>query len=208
MKLIGQYDSPFVRRVGIAMMHYSMDYEHETWSTFRDADKLKAYNPLIRVPTLVLDDGTSLLDSAAIIDYLDNQVDAGKALFARAEPLRHQQLRIASLATGLADKAVSMFYEKVMHTEPSADWLKRCANQIVGVLATLEAERQNTRTTYWFGSEYTHADIAVTCALRFLGDAHGGRYNLGKFPALSTHAATMEALSVFKLIAQEFVPPK
>ena len=56
MILIGQYDSPFVRRVGIALTLYEMPFEHQPWSSFGDADKLRAVNPLGRVPTLVLDD--------------------------------------------------------------------------------------------------------------------------------------------------------
>ncbi len=56
MILIGQYDSPFVRRVGIAMTLYEMSFKHKPWSTFGDAAKVRAYNPLGRVPTLVLDD--------------------------------------------------------------------------------------------------------------------------------------------------------
>jgi len=52
MFLIGQYDSPFVRRVAIAMRFYGIAYEHRPWSTFGDADKIAPYNPLRRVPTL------------------------------------------------------------------------------------------------------------------------------------------------------------
>jgi glutathione S-transferase len=55
MFLIGQYDSPFVRRVAIALRLYGLPFEHRPWSTFGDADKIAPYNPLRRVPTLVLD---------------------------------------------------------------------------------------------------------------------------------------------------------
>jgi glutathione S-transferase len=57
MILIGQYGSPFVRRVGIALTLYEMPFEHRPWSVFRDAEKIRPYNPLTRVPTLVLADG-------------------------------------------------------------------------------------------------------------------------------------------------------
>jgi glutathione S-transferase len=57
MILIGQFDSPFVRRVAIAMRLYGIAFEHKPWSTFGDADKIAAYNPLRRVPTLVLEIG-------------------------------------------------------------------------------------------------------------------------------------------------------
>ena len=75
MILIGQYDSPFVRRVGIALTLYGMAFEHRPWSSFGDADRLRAFNPLTRVPTLVLDDGFVLIDSHLMLDYLDGLVD-------------------------------------------------------------------------------------------------------------------------------------
>ncbi len=78
MILIGQYDSPFVRRVGIALTLYGLPFEHRPWSTFSDAEKIRAYNPLVRVPTLVLDDGAVLIDSHIILDYLDSLVPAGR----------------------------------------------------------------------------------------------------------------------------------
>ena len=54
MILIGQFDSPFVRRVGVALTLYGMAFEHRPWSVFGDAEAIAAYNPLRRVPTLVL----------------------------------------------------------------------------------------------------------------------------------------------------------
>ena len=73
MILIGQYDSSFVRRVGIALRLYDLPFEHRPWSVFGDADKVRALNPLGRVPILVLDGGEVLADSAAILDHLDEQ---------------------------------------------------------------------------------------------------------------------------------------
>ena len=74
MILIGQYDSPFVRRVGIALTLYELPFRHRPWSVFDDAEKIRPYNPLIRVPTLVLADGEVLIDSHSILDYLDSLV--------------------------------------------------------------------------------------------------------------------------------------
>ena len=66
MFLIGQFDSPFVRRVGIALKLYRIDFEHRPWSTFGDGDQLAQYNPLRRVPTLVVDNGETLIESGAM----------------------------------------------------------------------------------------------------------------------------------------------
>lgn len=207
MILIGQYDSPFVRRVGIALRLYGLPFEHRPWSSFGDADRLRAYNPLTRVPTLVLDDGTVLTDSFCILDYLDGLVAADRTLCPRAEPERHRVLRVTALATGLGDKAVSLFYEGRLHREVSDVWVARCREQIGAVLAVLEAERAQPAGDYWFGDRITHADIAVAAVLRFIGEVHAEVIALAAFPALAAHAARMEALPVFQEIQQRFVPP-
>lgn len=207
MILIGQYDSPFVRRVGIALTLYGLPFRHEPWSSFGDADKIRAYNPLTRVPTLVLDDSTALVESHAILDYVDSLVSPDRALFPRAEPDRRRALRFAALATGLGDKAVSLFYEKRLHREVSDLWVARCGKQIEAVLAVLEAEVAACGDRFLGGAAFGHADIALACALRFLSEAHPGLVEMSAYPALTAHAATMEALPVFKAVVQPFIPP-
>lgn len=207
MILIGQYDSPFVRRVGIALTLYGMPFEHRPWSTFGDADKLRPFNPLTRVPTLVLDDGDVLIESHAILDYLDGIVGPQRAMFPTTEPDRHRAIMVASLATGFADKAVSMFYEKRLHSEVSDTWVARCRTQIEATLAGLETGRAARTSRYWMGDTIGHADIAVACALRFLNEAHPGLVDMARYPALARHAAALEALSAFIAIQQVFIPP-
>jgi len=207
MILIGQYDSPFVRRVGIALTLYDLPFRQEPWSVFGDADKIRPYNPLVRVPTLVLDDGAVLIESHIILDYLDSLVPAGRAMFPAAEPARREALKIAALAAGLGDKAVSLFYEQRLHQEVSDIWVQRCRAQIGGVLAALEADRARRPGDYWFGSLIGHADIAVAAVLRFIAEAHPGIAPMADYPALAAHAAGMEALPVFKKIAQPFIAP-
>ena len=207
MILIGQFDSPFVRRVGIAMTLYELPFSHRPWSVFGDVEKIRPYNPLVRVPTLVLDDGEVLIESHSIIDYLDSLVPAERAMFPAREPARHQALKVAALATGLADKAVSLFYEKRLHREVSDVWVNRCCTQIESVLAVLDKDRAGRSGTYWFGERIGHADIAVAATLRFLGEAHAGLISLADFPALSVHAARLEALPVFQKIMQPFNAP-
>ncbi len=207
MILIGQYDSPFVRRVGIALVLYGLPFEHRPWSTFADAEKIRPYNPLTRVPTLVLDDGDVLIDSHSILDYLDSLVPPERALFPAGEPARHRALKIAALATGLADKAVSLFYEKRLHREVSEAWVDCCRAQIAAALAALEADRAARPGAYWFGDRIGHADIAVAAALRFIAEAHPGLVSMADYPALAAHAARLEALPAFQQIQQPFIAP-
>jgi glutathione S-transferase len=207
MILIGQFDSPFVRRVAIALELYGLAYEHRPWSTFGDAEKIAPYNPLRRVPTLVLDEGEALIESTVILDYLDELAGASKALIAEAGRLRRQALKICALAVGLNDKAVSLVYERVLHKETSDVWVKRCSAQINSVLAVLEADRGGRKTPYWFGDSIGHPDIAVACSLRFLREAHPALFDESAWAALSAHAARCEALPAFRKIAQPFIPP-
>ena len=208
MILIGQYDSPFVRRVGIALTLYGIAFEHRPWSVFGDAEKIAPFNPLIRVPTLVLENGTSLIESHSILDYLDSLVPAERAMFPREEPARPQALKVAALATGLAEKAVSLFYEQRLHAHVSDVWVNRCKTQINATLAVLEADRSARATEYWFGPSIGHADIVVATMLRFVNEAHAGLVSMQDYPALNRHATTLEALPAFQSIKQEFIPPK
>ena len=206
MILIGQYDSSFVRRVGIALRLYGLPFEHRPWSVFGEGDKVQALNPLMRVPTLVLDDGDVVADSPSILDHLDGLVPPERRLLPQAEPERRQALRVMAFATGLADKGVSLFYELHLHETPSAFFVERCRAQISAVLAALEAERAARPQPYWF-DRITHADIAVACALRHVGEAHPGLVDPAACPALAAHCARMEALPVFSEISQPFVAP-
>jgi len=207
MILIGQYDSSFVRRVAIALRLYGLPFEHRPWSSFGDGDRIAPYNPLRRVPTLVLDDGEALIESPAILDYLDELVGPERAMIAADGPARRHALKICALAIGLGDKAVSLLYERVLRKEMSKIWVERCEAQISGVLAVLEQERARVATPYWFGAAIGHADIAVACVLRFTGEAHPALFPAARYPALAAHSAACEALPVFQEIVQVLTPP-
>ena len=207
MILIGQYDSPFVRRVAIALRLYELSFEHRPWSTFGDGDKIAPYNPLRRVPTLVLGSGEVLIESTAILDYLDDLIGPEDAMIAARGPARHRALKICALATGLGDKGVSLLYERVLRKDQSKIWVERCEAQISSVLDVLEQARTAVKTPYWFGERIGHADIAVACALRFASEAHPQLFDAARYPALAAHAAHCEALPAFQEIVQPLAPP-
>lgn len=210
MILIGHYDSPFVRRVAVALRIYGMDYEHRPWSVFRDADKIAQFNPLKRVPTLITDDGEALAESSAILDWLDELAGPERALIAGKGADRRHALKVCALATGLADKAVSLVYERAIHARATAVWIERCHDQIGGVLDALEADRAGRSGQWWFGAGLNHADVAVGCALRFLKEAHPEAFEPARWPALAAHSAACEALPEFQAVTQPFFvsPPR
>lgn len=129
-------------------------------------------------------------------------------MFPCREPERHRALKVAALATGFADKGVTLFYEKALHKDAlSPVWVERCVSQIRASAGVLEADRAGRSTPYWFGDRIGHADIAVACAWRHVTDAHPGLIDAADYPALSAHAARLEALPVFQEISQPFIAP-
>ena len=171
-------------------------FEHRPWSTFGDADKIAPYNPLRRVPTLVLDSGEALIESTAILDYLDELVGPEAAMIAergrraaaiadlRAGQRARRQGGQPDLRAGAAQGSAAL-------------WVERCEAQIGGVLDMLEKERAAVATPYWFGERIGHADIMVACALRFTSEAHPALFD-ARYPALTAHAARCEALPPFR----------
>src|ERR1044071_9790666 len=106
MILVGQYDSPYVRRVGVSLGVLGFAFEHDTRSVFGDFDSMRTTNPLGRVPSLILADGTTLIDSAAILDWLDQRVGPERALLPPSGPARQEALQRIALATGTIDKVM------------------------------------------------------------------------------------------------------
>lgn len=197
--LIGQYDSPFVRRVAIAMTLYELSFEHWSWSVFRDAERIAAYNPLRRVPTLVLPSGEVLVESAAILDALDDDAPDAAVLLPRRGPARRAGLRIAALSCSLADKGVALVYERVAREagQQSERWTDRCSRQVEDTLQRLERERAALKTPWWLGDHLSHADIAVGVVVHFLEQAAPHLFARLKLEALHAHEAACRQISAF-----------
>jgi glutathione S-transferase len=200
MILLGQYDSPFTRRVGITLSHYSLRFEHNRWSVFSNANELAEVNPLIRVPTLVLDTGEALIETAAIIEYLDGLVSPDKRLLPQQQPDRYRVQNVVSLASGVSDMAVRLFYEQRLHDTPSESYVTRLTRQMEQTLAVLEAH------TFKSGS-MSQADIAITCMYRHLSECHPGIAAKARYPHIEKHCAYFEAQQVFVDISQPFMAP-
>jgi glutathione S-transferase len=123
-----------------------------------------------------------------------------RALLPARGPVRQEGMRISALGSGLADKAVSLFYEPLLRDSPSRVWVERCHTQIRDTLDRLEADRAGRATDYWLGDSLSHADVA--CALRFTDEAHPGLFAPKRWPHLAAHSRRCEALPEFVAISQ------
>ena len=204
MILIGQYDSPFVRRVGVTLQLYNLPYEHRPWSAVGDAEKIAEFNPLMRVPTLITNDGESLTDSGTIVQILDHMAGFG-AFLSRSWPQQGEVLRLAAFAAGVAEKGVALIYEAAFHEGAKPFWRERMEKQVADTLALLERERAASKTAWLFGERLSHADIMTGATLCFLREALPGRFELDAFEALRKHGEACEALPEFRNAYQAFV---
>jgi len=181
------------------MSLYDMPFEHRSWSVGRDFDRIRQYNPLGRAPTLVLDDGEVLTESAMMLDYLDDVVGSERALMPATGIARRDAQRLIALATGAIDKAVLIVLERIfrpveMHSEA---WLSRCRTQVEGALGELDKACATRAGDDWLvGDAMTHADIAVACYTTHLRESLP--LDLSPWPALREHVDRCEALPVFR----------
>lgn len=212
MLLIGQYDSPYVRRVGIALELYGLPFEHRPFSVFRDAEQIAAYNPLRRVPTLVLNDGTVLTESFVCLEVIDELIahtrPGQQLLLPRSGPVRREGLRIGGLCTGTCEKAVSLVYEREVREQISPRWTARCQMQVRETLTSLEAVCAARSGTFLLDQQLSHADIAVSCTISFIEDALPGFVTDLQIPAMRELAQRCEALPEFSRIKLAFIIPK
>ncbi|MDX2275171.1 MAG: glutathione S-transferase family protein [Hyphomonadaceae bacterium] len=205
MILIGQFDSPFVRRIGVTLELYGFSYEHRPWSTFGDADKIAPFNPLMRVPTLVFDDGVVMADTHPILFTLDAMVQPERRLTPADANGAREVWRLCGFISGVSDKAVQLFYVNVFAGGADPVFTNRLRAQIAQTMDLIEGERAARNGDWWMGAGLTHADIALGAMYRHFSEAYAGKLDFGRWPAIQAHSARCEALPVFQKIFQPFI---
>lgn len=195
MILVGQYDSPYVRRVAISLHVLGVPFERAPLSVFGDAEEMRRINPLGRIPSLVLDDGEVLIDSAAILDHLDEVVGPERALVPPSGPARRRALRTIALAAGAIDKAGAIVYEQTLRPpeRQHAPWLERCATQLASALAALDAAAPETPVA----PRLLQPAITLGCLLFYLRHRLPSALPAGAYPHLETLSTTLESLPPF-----------
>jgi glutathione S-transferase len=197
MILVGQYDSPFVRRVGITLQLYGLSFKRNTISVFNDANDMAQINPLVRIPSLVLDSGEVMVDSVAILDYLDELVGPERALMPRAGRERREVFQIVAMAIGSVDKAGAIVYERFFHPphHVNQDLIGRFKTQLAGGLQWLE---ERLKGDWCFGTKISQADISVGVSLGYMNLRLPEAFEGGKYPKLTRFSAKCEGLDAFK----------
>jgi glutathione S-transferase len=167
IQLVGVNRSPFTRRVAITLNVYGIPYQQQPLSGFGNRADVRNSNPLGHIPALILDGGETLVDSGAIIDFLDEVHGRDRALVPPAGADRRAVLRIAALMMGACDKGLTAAYERNNHPPEKVHqpWIDDCLAQMKNALAAVEA-MADTAPDYLLFGRLTHADIACFVAER------------------------------------------
>jgi glutathione S-transferase len=166
MKLIGTPTSPYTRKARVVLAEKRMDYEFVVDVPYGEATRVPAFNPLGKVPVLVLDDDTTIFDSRVIVEYVDNASPVAKLI---PDDIRHriQVRRWEALADGCTDATVAIVMEKRRADEQqSSAWIDR---QHAKVDRALQAMSEALAGRTWCSGEFFNlSDVAVGCCLGFL----------------------------------------
>lgn len=203
MKLIGGYGSPFVRRVAVSLNFLGFDWEQEAISAFDNPEPVRKHNPLVRVPTVVLDDGEALVESYAILDALDGMVDDAKRLIPAGGGPRRTVMQLSAVSTGTMDKAVWAYYEGRFHPAEKVHepWVDHNDGQVMGGLGYLDTCAEKVGDNWLAGTDrISQADISATVAITFTNRVRPKLQVMEKFPHLAAFAARCEAMEEFSSV--------
>lgn len=167
MKLFSTPTSPYARKVRIMLAEKHIECEIEIVPSLAAPDSpVPAHNPLGKVPTLVLDDGTSLYDSVVIVDYLDHKTPVARLI---PQDNNHRALvrRWEALADGVCDAAVAVVMERRRALEKQDETVIQ--RQMLKVERGLRAMSEDMGESKWAaGEKFTLADIATGVALAYI----------------------------------------
>lgn len=197
MRLFWSSRSPFVRKVMVAAHEVGVAPRIETERVVVGADKpnaeVMAANPLNKIPTLLLDDGTALYDSRVICEYLDT-LHNGPKLIPAAPAARFAALRRQVLGDGLMELNVLRLGEQNRPTPGrSESHLAAYRLKTAATLDALEMEADH------FGTQPDIGQIAIASALshldfRFAADNwREGRRQLARWHAAFAKRPSMLA---------------
>ena len=166
MKLIASLTSPYARKVRVVLAEKRIEYEFDVQNPWLADSPVPLFNPLGKVPVLVLDDGTTLFDSRVIVEYLDTVTPVTR-LIPSGNRERTLVKRWEALGDGVCEAAANIFLERKRAAEQqSQDWIRRQEAKIESGFRAFAEELGDQK--WCFGDAYSLADVAVGCALGYL----------------------------------------
>jgi glutathione S-transferase len=190
MKLLASLASPYTRKVRVVLAEKRIECELAPVDVLPAENPVNVHNPLGKVPTLVLDDGTPLYDSRVIVEFLDS-VSPLARLIPEDRRERVAVRRWEALADGVLDAGLLVRYESLRPQKlQSAEWTGKQLARIHRGLAQLGADLGERGWCH--GERYSLADIALGCCMGWLDFRRPGDLDWhAEYPALARHYARL-----------------
>lgn len=203
MQLIGMMDSPYVRRVAISLAVLGLPFEHRSVSVFRHFDQFSQINPVVKAPTFIDDDGTRMIDSSLILDYLDHISPPERRLMPADTRQRKEALSLIGFALAACEKTMQNVYE--VNLRPAErqhqPWIDRVQTQLFAAYDHLEKAiggRDGSEGPGWlFGDRLMQPDITLAVVWRFQQFMLPDLVDPARYPALAAFSSRAEALPEF-----------
>jgi glutathione S-transferase len=198
MKLIGMLDSPYVRRVAICLKLLKLEFEHESISVFSTYDQFARINPVVKAPTLIANNGQTVMDSTVILQYLAALVGPNQRLFPTRPDAALRAARLTGLALAACEKTVQIVYERNLRPveKQHEPWVDRVSTQLFAAYAELERELAAVALPIE-ASQFDAADVTVAVAWHFTQMMLPGRVSPSEHPFLQSFSELAEDLPVF-----------
>lgn len=191
LKLLSATPSPYARKVRIALAEKSLAFELVTENPWNTGAATPSYNPLGKLPVLILEDGSTVYESSYILEWLEVHCPY-PPLFPADPHARLAARRIEVLADGVCDAIVLSLMEGLRPMEyRSQPWRDRQARKIEGGLA--EVARLVPECGYCIGDTFGLADLSAGTMLGYLSGRYASLDWRGQYPHLAAfHDALLE----------------
>ncbi|MGC4060217.1 MAG: glutathione S-transferase [Aquabacterium sp.] len=198
MKLIGMLDSPYVRRVAISLEMLRVPFEHEAVSVFTTFEAFQRINPVVKAPTLVCDDGDTIMDSSLMLQFIERSLPDARTLWSTDLANLQHEFRAVGLALAACDKSVQIIYERNLRPASAQyePWIQRASGQLLAAYAALEQDIQ--ARPHLVEDARKQAAITAAVAWQFTQSMLARLVPVAPYPGLAALSAKMEALPEFE----------
>ena len=202
MKLIGNFLSPYVRRVAVSLHALAKPFEMETLYVFQDPEAVRKHNPVARIPTMVLDDGEVLVESYAILDAIDQMAGPERGLTPAAGNARRRVMQVTAIGLASMEKAQWAYYEGRFRPAEKVHqpWIDHNEAQVIGGLGYLDALAEAAGPEGWLAgtAAISQADITAVTGYSFAQAVRPDLAVADKVPHFGQFAERCEAMAMFR----------
>ena len=189
LKLISATPSPYARKVRIALAEKGIEFELVTEVPWNSTTATPKYNPLEKLPVLILEDGTGIYESSFILDWLELKFPQTPLLPTDVDGILAAR-RLDVLCNGVCDAAVLTFFERQRGDSGSAAWTARQRRKIDGGMR--EIARLIGDRTWAVGDRFGLGDIAAGTVVGYLSVRLKELPVRALYPALAAYCDRLE----------------